>query len=92
MQDIIPNMVRVREVPHSIGWYGVLVSVQHASIDMLVAVDGMGPFVEQYADLSVAEREGFARQAIELARQAMNTFILGPKGFQFVFPNIERME
>jgi hypothetical protein len=91
MHDVIPHAVRVKEIAEHVGWYAVDIHVMHTSIDVLISVDGIPSHARQYIDLWALEREGFAKQAIMNAVHEINTFVMEPRGFRFILPNIERV-
>lgn len=90
MKTVVPHIVMVREIETHVGWYGVLVRVGTVRLEAWIAVDGLTADVPAYTVLSMAERQGFARQAVQLATDDINTYML--HGVQLVLPGFDELE
>lgn len=77
---IQPAVIKAREIRTHVGWYQVWFVFPHVTISALVQCDGIERFAD-YEDMMLAEREGYARQAIALALCDVNTHIVEPKGY-----------
>ena len=80
---ITPAVIKAHEVPTCVGWYMVWFVFPHVTISSLVQCDGIEAWAD-YEDMMLVEREGYARQAIELALCDVNTHIVEPKGYSIV--------